>query len=230
MALDLAFAIDTTGSMGDELSYIKTELKDIVGRVAADYPGVSIRYGLVLYRDQGDEYVTRVYPFTANLDEFADHLAAQSASGGGDYPEAAAKGLADAVAANWRDGNVARVLFHIADAPPHDPDYGAFLDAANTARATNVRIYPVGASGVGIGAEYLMRVAALTTAGRYLFLTDDSGIGGSHEEPHIPCYQVQHLNDLMTRAIASELAGHYVEAEPTTILRTVGTWNHGVCQ
>jgi hypothetical protein len=30
-----------------------------------------------------------------------------------------------------------------------------------------------------------MRAAALVTGGQYLFLTDDSGVGDAHGEPHI---------------------------------------------
>jgi hypothetical protein len=229
-ALDLGFVIDTTGSMGDELQYIQSEVENIATRVAADHPDVAIRYGLVLYRDLNDEYVTRTFPFTDNLAAFQNNLAAQSAAGGDDYPEAAERGMAAAIGLDWHSGNVARVLFHIADAPPHDNAYGLFLDQVRIARASNIRIYPVGASGVGIDAEYLMRQSAIATAARYLFLTDDSGIGNSHEVPHIPCYQVEHLNDLMVRMIDSELEGQYVRADPADVIRTVGTvLGDGVC-
>jgi hypothetical protein len=67
------------------------------------------------------------------------------------------------------------------------------------------------------------------TLGRYVFLTDDSGIGNPHEPPHIPCYQVQHLNKLLVRVIASELSGAYVAADPADVLRTVGSYDLGVC-
>jgi hypothetical protein len=40
-ALDLALVIDTTGSMGDELEYLKVEMRDIVARVSAEFPGVA---------------------------------------------------------------------------------------------------------------------------------------------------------------------------------------------
>jgi hypothetical protein len=128
------------------------------------------------------------------------------------------------------DGNVARILFHVADAPPHETGYVSFLGSAKTARTRGIRIFPVGASGVGIEAEYLMRLSALVTLGRYVFLTDDSGIGNPHEPPHILCYQVQHLNDLLVREIASELAGAYLAASPDQVLRTVGSYDNGVCE
>jgi hypothetical protein len=90
-------------------------------------------------------------------------------------------------------------------------------------------VYPVAASGVSPDAEFQMRNAAQATLGRYLFLTDDSGVGGSHAEPHIPCYQVQHLNKLINRMIASELTGERIPTEASDILRSVGEPMDGVC-
>ncbi|MCP4247404.1 MAG: VWA domain-containing protein, partial [bacterium] len=73
------------------------------------------------------------------------------------------------------------------------------------------------------------RMAALLTMSQYLFLTDDSGIGGPHAEPHIPCYVVERLDTLLFRMIATELAGHRVEADPEGSLRVVGNPVQGVC-
>jgi hypothetical protein len=67
-----------------------------------------------------------------------------------------------------------------------------------------------------------MRTAALLSGARYLFLTDDSGVGLPHAEPHIPFYRVERLDRLIIRMIASELAGRHLEPKPEEILRTVG--------
>ncbi len=66
---------------------------------------------------------------------------------------------------------------------------------------------PTAASGVQMKAEFIMRVVAFLTQGKYLFLTDHSGVGNLHAKPHVPDYQVEHLNRLMIRMIASELSG-----------------------
>ena len=68
-ALDLALVIDTTGSMGDELDYLKAELTDILTALSDANPTVSIRVALVPYRDEGDQYVVRTYPFTNSIAE-----------------------------------------------------------------------------------------------------------------------------------------------------------------
>ncbi len=228
--LDLAFAIDATGSMGDELSFLQAEVQTIVDHVTEAFPGVSVRMGFVIYRDIGDDFVTQSFPFTGERDAFSAALAKHRANGGGDYPEAAEAALEKSLELGWRDGNVARLLFHIADAPAHSSNYRKFLDAANAARSRGIRIYPLAASGTAKEAEYLMRSAALLTGGRYLFLTDDSGIGNAHQEPSIPCFQVQRLDELLIRTIASELAGEYRAAPAGHVLRTVGTYENRVCR
>jgi len=219
-ALDLALLIDATGSMGDEIAYVQEEVRGIVESVRAASSGISLRFSLVVYRDQGDEYVTRVFPFTGDLDAFRTNLSAQQAGGGGDYPEALDQGIAALGDLKWRTGDVARVAFLIADAPPHTERAAAYLEGVDKLRRRGVHVYPVGASGVADEAEYLMRLTAALTQARYLFLTDDSGIGGSHAEPHIPCYSVQKLDDLMRRMVMFELTGE--SAAPRAVLRTVG--------
>ena len=227
--LDLAFVVDATGSMGDEIRYLKAEAANISNKLQTGFPGLEIRYALIVYRDSGDSYVTRSFGFTTSLDGFLDDLGSQTASGGGDYPEAMHKALADATRLQWSSGNAARVLFLIADAPPHNQHAKAALTSMVTLRRMGVRLFPVAASGVAAAAEYVMRAGAFMSLGQYLFLTDDSGVGNTHAEPHIPCYHVERLNGLMIRMIASQLAGKRLEATDGEIIRTVGRPVRGVC-
>lgn len=228
-ALDLMFVIDTTGSMGDELRYIKSELKGIINRVKQIHPETSIRYGLVVYRDTGDQYVVRSYSFQNSLAKMETLLAKQNAAGGGDYPEALDAAVEKAVRANWGTGNRARLMFLIADAPPHSRNVGKALQAAKIAHQKGIRIYPVGASGVADEAEFVMRNMAIISNGRYQFLTDDSGVGNSHQEPHVACYVVTRLNQLITRTISSELSGRRVEPTKSEMIRRVGKYDNGIC-
>jgi hypothetical protein len=228
--LDLAFVVDTTGSMGDEIAWLRRELRGIVRTARRAAPGVDIRYGLILYRDRGDAYVVQNYGFTDSAARMQSWLNAAEAQGGGDYPEAAAAALRAGAALPWRRGRGERLMFHIADAPPHAGDARAYLDAARDAMLKDVQIFGLGASGVGAESETLMRQAAALTQGRYLFLTDDSGVGLSHAEPTISCYRVTALSSLVTRVLRSELGGHRIEASGAEILREVGTYQAGTCR
>ncbi len=205
--LDLALVIDTTGSMGDELEYLKVEIDSIAQAVHEMFPNVRQRYALILYRDEGDQYVTRKFDFTESLAEFQAKLAEQSANGGGDYPEAVHLALEQAGELSWRVADTARVMFLVADAPPHDEHANRTMDAVHLLRRQGVRIYPVASSGVGLKAEFVMRAASFLTLGQYLFLTDHSGVGNPHAKPHVPEYQVERLDRLMIRMITAELSG-----------------------
>lgn len=229
-ALDLLFVIDTTGSMSDELNYLTTEIRDIISQVHDHHPQVFIRFSLVVYRDEGDEYVVKSFEFTDSLNLMQIQLSEQRAQAGGDYPEAMEQALAKAVNMQWRDGNIARLLFLVADAPPHDENLATMLAQVRNARQKGLRIYSLAASGVADTAEWMLRVAALLTQSRYLFLTDDSGVGYSHAEPKVACYLVTRLDQLISRVIAGELAGQRFEPNETEIIRQVGTYRAGVCQ
>ena len=229
-ALDLAFVVDVTGSMGDELRYLTDEFESIVERVEARYPGVDLRFGLVAYRDHGDRFVVRRHDFTRSAGEMRQRLGALRAEGGGDYPEAMDEALEAALDLDWRTGTAARVAFVVADAPPHAERTARALDAVREARARGLRLYPVAASGVADEAEYVLRAAAVLTQARYLFLTDDSGVGLPHAEPKVACYEVTRLDNLLVRVVASELEGRRVEASADEVLRTVGDPDRGVCE
>ena len=229
-ALDLAFVVDVTGSMADELRYLTDEFEAIVSRVEGRYPGVDLRFGLVAYRDEGDEFVVRRWDFTRSAGEMRRRLAGLRADGGGDYPEAMDRALESALDLDWRTGTAARVAFLVADAPPHDERVDRTVEAVRQARARGLRLYPVAASGVADQAEYVMRAAAVLTGARHLFLTDDSGVGLPHAEPKIACYQVTALDNLLVRVIASELEGRRVEPSRDEVVREVGDYDAGVCE
>jgi len=228
--LDLAFVFDCTGSMFDELEYLTAEIDGIATAVAARFPEVSPRYGLVVYRDAGDDYVTLRYDFTMSLSAFQASLAEQAALGGGDYAEAMHRGLEEAGELAWRGQGTARVLFLVADAPPHAEFAVRTLAAVQALRSAGVAVYPVAASGVDSEAELILRTAAVLTLGQYIFLTDDSGVGDPHAEPHIPCYVVEELSATLIRMIVGELSGRRIEADPGDILRVLGNPVNGICE
>jgi len=212
-ALDIALVLDTTGSMGDELEYLKVELRDIAEEVSRQFPDVDQRWGLVVYRDHHDAYTVRAEDLT-DVESMIDALGRQRAGGGGDFPEAMDLALERSEQLSWRsDRNTARMVFLVADAPPHAGGAAErFLDAVRGHRNAGTAIYPVSGSGVDDMAEIAMRVAARATGGQYIYLTDHSGIGGTHKKPHTEETKIESLHDVMLRMIAQELDG--TEAPP----------------
>lgn len=206
--LDLALVLDTTGSMGDELEYLKTEIDALLARLHRKHGSLEIRWGLVVYRDEGDDYVARVHEFTDDFETFRTSLERQSAGGGGDHPEAVHSAFAAAQQLRWRDAAVAsRVLLHLADAPPHRAKTLDALRAADRLRIQGTTIYPIAASGADADAEFTMRTMAMFSGGQFVFLTDDSGIGNPHREASNACFAVEPLIDVMGTILDAEIAG-----------------------
>jgi Mg-chelatase subunit ChlD len=229
--LQLALVIDTTGSMGDELSYIQAELRSIVASVQRDWPSVEKELAVIVYRDDGDDYVTRGITFTSDINAIQQFLDRQEAGGGGDYPEAVHVALQETVSRlDWSsDADTARMIFFVADAPAHDEQMSATFAAVRDFSEKGISIYPVAASGVMDVAEAMMRGAAVMTGGNYIFLTDDSGVGLSHAKPRHPCYNVEKLNHVMIRTIKDHIAGTRSQALASQIVRTVGSPNDQAC-
>ena len=204
--LDLLFMIDTTGSMGDELSYLQAELRDVIRKVAEAGQVFAINLSVNFYRDTGDEYVVRSFEFTSDIDKAISQLSEQSPNGGGDYAEAVHLALDDIVNNHqWRDGAV-KLCFMVLDAPPHtDREIKGIDDRMQTTVMTmaerGIRFIPLASSGVDTETEFLLRSWAVMTGGTYTFLTNHSGIGNSHLEPTIGEYEVEKLNDLLVRVI-----------------------------
>eukprot|EP00039_Didymoeca_costata_P027032 m.17262 g.17262 ORF g.17262 m.17262 type:complete len:342 (+) comp5963_c0_seq1:199-1224(+) len=118
--LDVAFAMDCTGSMG---SYIKSAQESIatIAQQVVTHEKADCRFALVEYRDhppQDSTFVTRVHPFTASLPDMRKNLDQCRAQGGGDEPEAVAAALEDCLKLDWR-AQATKIVVLISDAPPH---------------------------------------------------------------------------------------------------------------
>ncbi|WP_300663077.1 T9SS type A sorting domain-containing protein [Fluviicola sp.] len=204
--VDVAFVVDATGSMGDEISFLQAEMNDIIFQSKQISNKLNFRFANVYYRDNGDEYVTKSMNFNRILTESSAFINEQFAGGGGDHPEAADIALDSAINnLSWSENARARILFLILDAPPHEGTevnerlQRLILQAAEK----GIRIVPIGASGIDKSTEYLMRALALGTNGTYTFLTDHSGIGNNHIKPSTDSYEVETLNAIMVRIMKS---------------------------
>ena len=200
-AVDVMFVVDATGSMGDEIEYLKAELNDIIAKVKNNYPAYQLNLGSVFYRDKGDEYITRKNNFSIDINNTIDFIKSQSAAGGGDMCEAVDSALSVAINMKWSENATARLLFLVLDAPAHsEPQNISSIQKSVALAATKgIRIIPITGSGLIKSGEYLLRSVALATNGTYVFLTDHSGVGGTHLKPSTDEYDVTTLNDVLLK-------------------------------
>jgi Mg-chelatase subunit ChlD len=129
--LDIVFVVDNTGSMGDSIEVVKGKIREFITASKGKY--AQIRYGLVQYRDAGDDFVTRVTPFTTDTAAFESAVSAMSAQGGGDWPEAMLDAIyAAATKLQWLSQR--RVMILLGDAPGHEK----VVEAPSSVTWTNI--------------------------------------------------------------------------------------------
>lgn len=122
-ALDIAFVIDSTGSMSDEIDEVKDGVTSLVNQIAA--VNSNFQVALVDYKDEPDEdsdYQSRLdTTFTADIATFDRSLSNLEAEGGGDEAESVYSGLMTALNLDWRAG-ARKLVIQIGDAPAKDPE------------------------------------------------------------------------------------------------------------
>ncbi|HMW05716.1 MAG TPA: VWA domain-containing protein [Leptospiraceae bacterium] len=170
--VDIVFVMDTTGSMGEEIQRLKSTIEIINLNLTGNSKN-EIRFGMVLYRDKKEEYVTKVIPLTNDLENFKKELNKVSAGGGGDYPEDLQSALKDTIKEiDWRK-NAVKLTFIITDAPPH-LDYKqeyTYISAMKEASERGIKLYSIGTGGLDINGEYVLRQISQFTNSKYIFLT-----------------------------------------------------------
>lgn len=167
---DVAFVMDTTGSMSSAIDNLKTALQGtLMAQLQAAIPNVGL--AVVDYKDVGDPWVVKVNQVvTTNLGLAKAGVAAMSASGGGDTPEAAIAAMeytllgqangaipAHTPAAgtfggvDFRAGSVP-VVVNITDAEWHDPSGSATMATLKGAFAsTKAKFVNIAESGFSFG-------------------------------------------------------------------------------
>lgn len=123
--VEVAFVLDTTGSMGDLIDGAKRKIWSIANTIVEANPDADIAMALVAYRDRGDDYVVRVDALSEDIQDLYGKLTRLEAQGGDDTPESVNEALDKAInGLQWSSGkSVKRIVFLVGDAPPH-MDYG----------------------------------------------------------------------------------------------------------
>jgi hypothetical protein len=177
--VEVAFVLDTTGSMGPLIEGAKRKIWSIATTIVETNPGAEIRMGLVAYRDIGDEYVTKVFNITTDIQDLYANLLELKARGGGDWPESVNEALHVAVTKlTWTQGPEARrIMFLVGDAPPH-MDYAQdtkYPEVLRMARERDITVNAVQAGGAR-DTERMWREVAQMGRGRYIPIPQDGGL------------------------------------------------------
>jgi Mg-chelatase subunit ChlD len=212
--IDVAFVLDTTGSMAEEIASVKATISKVA--VGLEKSNVRVRIGMVAFKDRGDEYVTKVFPMTTDFDAFQREIAGVRASGGGDTPESVNEGIHVALTKlDWSADAIGRYAFLVGDAPPH-LDYAQDYDYAvdmKTAAHRGIQMFTIAASGMDdLGQVVFRQVAQYTGASNMFVLRGGAGPQSTGAgDPRSSCggtqtqYASGQLDGLILRKITQEL-------------------------
>jgi uncharacterized protein YegL len=176
--VEVAFVLDTTGSMSGLIEGAKRKIWSIATAILDSNPDAEIRMGLVAYRDIGDDYVTRTYDLTTDIQDLYADLLEVKARGGGDWPESVNEALDVAVnKLKWSQGHDARkIVFLVGDAPPH-MDYAQDTKYPTTLAVARQKDIIVNAvlAGNARDTERVWREIAQAGDGRFIPIPQDGG-------------------------------------------------------
>ncbi|MGH6768004.1 MAG: vWA domain-containing protein, partial [Xanthobacteraceae bacterium] len=176
--VEVVFVLDTTGSMTKLIEGAKRKIWSIATSIVDCSPDAEIRMGLVAYRDIGDDYVTKTFDLTTDIQSLYADLLHLKARGGGDWPESVNEALHIAVTKlDWSRGrNATRIVFLVGDAPPH-MDYAQdmkYPQVMRLARAKGITVNAVQAGGAR-DTERVWREIAQMGHGEFIPIPQDGG-------------------------------------------------------
>jgi hypothetical protein len=208
--LDVHFLIDATGSMSDEIQQLKDNMIRISEQIHALPTQPNVRFGMTIYRDRGDLFISRTFDFTTDIEQFTSELANVTAEGGGDYAESLNEGFHNAIyLPEWRVEETVSLIFLVADAPPHldyDNDYD-YADDVFEATERGIKVFPLASSGLDDQGEFIFRQLGQISGGKFLFLTYGAdGAPGDETTHHVDDYSVLSLDELIVQMVEEELA------------------------
>ncbi|UWU76835.1 VWA domain-containing protein [Bradyrhizobium huanghuaihaiense] len=176
--VEVAFVLDTTGSMARLIEGAKRKIWSIATTIVDSNPDADIRMGLVAYRDIGDDYVTSKIELTRDIQDLYANLLELKARGGGDWPESVNEALDVAVnKLQWTTGSdVRHIVFLVGDAPPH-MDYAQDTKYPTTLAVAKQKDIIVNAvlAGDARDTERVWRDIAQIGNGRFIPIPQDGG-------------------------------------------------------
>ncbi len=206
--VDVAFVLDTTGSMSGLIEGAKQKIWSIANDIAETQKGQqgNIRFALIGYRDRGDAYITKTFDLTDDLSGIYGHLLEFQAQGGGDRPESVNQALKESIDdLHWSsDRRSLRMVFLVGDAPPHmdyqdDTPYAITL---RNGRARNIIVNTVQAGRDPNTAKIWHEIADLGE-GEYLAIPQNGGMRQVQSPYDEQIEQMQHAMNGTVRSYGS---------------------------
>jgi len=176
--IEVAFVLDTTGSMSGLIEGAKKKIWSIASKIAQGTPTPHLRVGLVGYRDRGDAYITQRFDLTDNLDQVFEDLSHFQAQGGGDTPEHVGQALGEAVKLfSWsQDKRTLKMIFVVGDAPPQlYGDGWDYRDWSKTAITRGIMVNTVRCGG-DPATELAFREIANLADGQFVSIDGSGGM------------------------------------------------------
>lgn len=127
IGVDVLLLIDNTGSMGDIIDMIKTQIDDITSFLLVKYPNVHIAIASISDHSNhvNHDAYSMIQNFTNDSVLIKNNIAKLDINDidNRDYPEAYLYGLSRSLDLSWRDDSQ-KIVFFIGDASGHEPDKG----------------------------------------------------------------------------------------------------------
>ncbi|UXM95738.1 VWA domain-containing protein [Bartonella sp. HY329] len=176
--VEVAFVLDTTGSMAGLIDGAKQKIWSIANTIIDVNPDAEIRMALIAYRDRGDEYIIKTYDMSSDVQGLYGKLTKLEADGGGDTPESVNEALDEAVRKlEWTKGDdTKRIIFLVGDAPPHMdyPNAPLYPNVLKGAVADGIIVNTIQA-GDDRETKKIWREIAQLGHGRYMPIPQDGG-------------------------------------------------------
>mgnify|MGYP003385901497 CR=1 FL=1 len=151
-SIDVVFCVDCTKTMAPYIRQTSAFITQFAQLLRGMNANMQLRVGFAGYRDHCDvNHRFEVFPFSSDLDAFAQFVASVKDAGGGDLPEDVLGGLV-LVQQKFNFTARCRLLLHIADAPCHGTQYHSEMFVAEP--ATPPGRCPTGSGRVRIKDDY----------------------------------------------------------------------------
>jgi von Willebrand factor type A domain/PKD domain len=220
-AVDIAFLIDTTGSMGSSIDSAKAAATQLISEVQARTS--SARFAVIDYRDF-PERTGASYDYPAQLDQdftSAGDLAAAAIQGlslgfGGDGPETMFSALDMAYGLSWRPG-VKKMTIVLADAPPLSPEPISGFTAEDVIQRS-LEIDPVEVHAVDVG---------FATSSDLELITEETNGGVYYGSPSTAAEEIENAIDESLDRPFAWAGGPYVGTVGTEF-EFDGTGSYGI--